>query len=208
MAWHDIEQNTQEWELLRLGKITASQFAAVMTESPGVFGETAQKYALSLALERITGKKSVNQVKTFHMKRGHEQESIARELYESQYFYEVDNGGFYDCGFYGDSPDGRITDSGLLEIKSVTATVQYNTLIRNNYDPVYHWQIVGHLHCSGREWCDYVSYCADFPAGKQLLVYRVNRNDVLKDMKILAERLVSFNAIVNEKVNQINSLEI
>lgn len=208
MPWINIEQNSEEWELLRLGKITASQFGVVISESTSLTGKTAKDYALKLALERINGSKSVNQIKTLHMKRGHAQEQTARELYESQYFYTVDNGGFYDCGFYGDSPDGRIADNGLLEIKSVTAPVQYSTLMHNNYDPVYHWQIVGHLYCSGREWCDYASYCADFPVGKQLLVYRVNRKDVLKDIEILAERLLAFNELVNEKVNQINAIEI
>lgn len=208
MAWINVEQNTQEWEELRLGKITASQFGAVINESTSLVGKTARDYALKLALERIKGSKSVNQVKTFHMKRGHEQEPIAKALYESQYFYTVDNGGFYDCGFYGDSPDGRIADNGLIEIKSVTAPVQYETLIRNSYDSVYHWQIIGHLYCSGREWCDYASYCADFPDGKQLLVYRIHRKDVLKDIEILAERLIAFNKLVNEKVNQVNAFEL
>ena len=42
------------------------------------------------------------------MDRGHEWEPVAKDLYEWETFYKVDNGGFYELGEYGDSPDGNI----------------------------------------------------------------------------------------------------
>lgn len=203
MTWVDVEQNTDEWQLFRLGKITASKFGVVMEDIYDRFGKTAHKYALKLALERINNRQSSNQIKTFHMKRGHLQEPTARYLYESQYFYNVTNGGFFDHGFYGDSPDGLVGTDGTVEIKSVIDSVQFATLKRQNYDSVYRWQMIGHIHCSGREWCDFVSYCADFPEGKQLLVYRMYRNDVEKDIEILKSRLEKFNKLVETKMQEI-----
>lgn len=207
MKWHNIEQNTDEWLNLRLGKITASQFGVVMAESLGVFTDTAHKYALKLALERINKSSSLNQIKTYHMKRGHQQEPIARALYQSQYFYEVKDGGFFDGGFYGDSPDGLVSINGTVEIKSVIDTVHYATLKRGSYDPTYHWQIVGHLDCTNRDWCDFISYCADFPVGKQILVYRVNRIDVEKDIEILRNKRIEFNNLVESKAAEINAIQ-
>ncbi|XKM12699.1 YqaJ viral recombinase family protein [Orbaceae bacterium ac157xtp] len=198
MKWIDIEQNTNEWLAVRLGKITASQFGVVMVDSAGNFGATAQKYALKLALERINGKSSSNQVKTYHMKRGHEQEPIARQLYEQEYFTRVKNGGFFDCEYYGDSPDGLVGVDGIIEIKSVIDSVHYDNLIRESYDPNYKWQIIGHLECTGRDWCDFVSYCADFPPESQIIVYRIHKHEVEAEIKLLAERREKFNLYVED----------
>lgn len=198
MKWLNIEQNTDEWLAVRLGKITASQFGVVMSDSAGNFGTTAQKYALKLALERINKKRSLNQVKTYHMKRGHEQEPIARQLYEQLYFTTVKNGGFFDGGFYGDSPDGLVGINGIIEIKSVIDSVHYDNLTRETYDPEYKWQIIGHLECTGRDWCDFISYCADFPEESQIIVYRIHRNEVEAEIKLLAERREKFNLYIEE----------
>ncbi len=127
------------------------------------------------------------------------QEAIA--LYEAQYFTDVRGGGFFDCGYYGDSPDGLVGVTGTVEVKSVIAKVHYATFLRGSHDPAYHWQIVGHIDCSDRDWCDFVSYCADFPEGKQIIVYRIEREDVMRDIEILSERRERFNESV-ERIRQ------
>ncbi|EDH6028607.1 YqaJ-like viral recombinase, partial [Salmonella enterica subsp. enterica serovar Agama] len=101
MIWHDVEQNSEEWELLRLGKVTASNFGLIMANEGGAFGEPAKRYALQIALEQIKGCKSELTYSNEHMERGHEQEPIARMLYEERYFIDVDNGGFFDHDTYG-----------------------------------------------------------------------------------------------------------
>lgn len=30
MQWYNVQQNTEEWDTLRLGKVTASQFSSFM----------------------------------------------------------------------------------------------------------------------------------------------------------------------------------
>jgi hypothetical protein len=132
------------------------------------------------------------------MERGHEQEPIARMLYEEQYFCEVLNGGFFDCGEYGDSPDGRVGTKGIVEIKSVEAHVHYATLRRGSFDPAYRWQLVGHLDCTGADWLDYVSFCADFPEDHQLIVYRLTRKDCQDEMGRLAARRAEFLKLVEK----------
>ena len=205
--WHDVEQNSDEWENLRLGKITSSNFDIIMANYGKAFGESAKKYALKLALERIKNSKSEYNYSNAHMERGHEQEPIARMLYEDLYFTEVTNGGFFDCGFYGDSPDGLVGDDGFIEIKSVVDTTHYANIKRGTIDPSYKWQVIGHLDCTGREWCDFISYCADFPENTQILVYRMHRHQVEQEIKMLRERREKFNKYVEQIKQQILSIE-
>lgn len=201
--WHDVEQNSEEWENLRLGKITSSNFNIIMANYGKAFGEPAKKYALKLALERIKNCKSEYNYSNAHMERGHEQEPIARMLYEDLYFTEVTNGGFFDCGFYGDSPDGLVDNDGVIEIKSVIDTTHYANIKRGSIDPSYKWQVIGHLDCSGREWCDFISYCADFPETSQLIVYRIYRKDVIEEIKMLSERRKLFNDLIKNLIREI-----
>lgn len=198
MGWHDVEQNSEEWFALRVGKATASSFGKFMANYGKAFGDPAKRYALQLALERITGLKAEFSFQSDDMERGHVQEPVARELYESAQFVTVTNGGFFDCGAYGDSPDGLVGKDGVLEIKSVTAGVHYDTLKRESFDPAYRWQLVGHLDCSGRDWVDFASYCSDFPEPAQLIVYRQDRDDFKEELLQLAERRAEFLELVNK----------
>ncbi|AZS50433.1 YqaJ-like viral recombinase [Entomomonas moraniae] len=203
MIWHNIQQNSEEREQLRLGKVTASNFGTIMANDSGAFGETAKRYALQLALEIINNQKAEYSFTNQHMERGHEQEPIARMLYENEYFIDVTNGGFFDCGDYGDSPDGLVNDDGVIEIKSVIASTHYATLKRKSFDPSYRWQLIGHLDCTGRDWVDFISYCSDFPEHKQLIVYRLNRSECEQDIERLVNRRKMFIELVKNTVKEV-----
>jgi hypothetical protein len=203
MIFHDVEQNTDEWLGLRVGKATASNFSCFMANDGKAFGEPAKKYALQIALEIDTGRKAEYSFSNEHTERGHEQEPVARMLYEQEYFTDVLNGGFFDCGDYGDSPDGLVNEDGVVEIKSVIAPTHYATLRRGSFDPAYRWQLVGHLDCTGRDWVDFISYCADFREDRQLIVHRLHREDCLEEIERLNERRTEFLALVRETLNSI-----
>lgn len=201
MIFHDVQQNTETWECLRLGKATASNFATFMANDGKAFGDPAKRYALQLALEIETGRKAAHGFSNEHTERGHEQEPLARMLYEQENFVDVLNGGFFDCGDYGDSPDGLVGTDGVIEIKSVLAPTHYGTLQRGSFDPAYRWQLVGHLDCTGRDWVDFVSYCADFPERNQLIVYRLHRRDCEFEIARLRARRDEFLKLVRETLN-------
>ncbi len=176
--FHDIEQNTDEWLDLRVSNLTGSTVKEVMANYGKAFGEPAKKRAISLARERVTGKRSI--IPTFknaHMERGHEQEPIARRLYEEANFVTVSNGGFFEVGGLGCSPDGLVFNDGLIEIKSVIDTVHYKTIERGGFDPAYKWQIYFNLMVTGREWIDFISFCADYPEETQLYTHRTYAKD-------------------------------
>jgi hypothetical protein len=199
----DVQQNTPEWDDLRLGKATASQFSTFMAHDGKAFGEPAKRYALRIALERLTGRKAEYSFKNDDMERGHEQEPVARMLYEETHFIDVGNGGFFDHGEYGDSPDGLVGNDGIVEIKSVIAPTHWANVERGSFDPSYRWQLIGHIDCTGRNWVDFVSYCSDFPADKQLLVYRLTRDEVQEELRRLSERRSEFLALVNSTIEKI-----
>jgi len=194
--FHDVAQNTDEWQALRLGKATASNFACFMANFGKDFGDPAKRYALQIALERMTGKKAEHSFSNEHMERGHEQEPVARMLYAEETFSEVLNGGFFDCGDYGDSPDALISKDGLIEVKSVIASTHYANILRGTFDPAYKWQLVGHLDCSDRAWVDFVSYCSDFPQGSQLFIHRLWAEECKDELGMLRQRRADFLGLV------------
>jgi hypothetical protein len=192
----DVEQNSDEWFELRAGRLTSSKLGVVMANYGKAFGEPAKKYAVNIAIEQITGEPIPSTFTNAHMERGHEQEPIARELYENNTFSDVTNGGFFDCGFIGCSPDGMVYDDGVIEIKSVIASVQFANVKRGSVDPAYYWQCVGNLKFTGRQWLDFVSYSSEFPVDRQLFVYRIYAADLAAEFDKINMRVNEFKNLV------------
>ena len=162
------------------------------------FGEPAKQLAIDIALAQVTGKAQDNNYSNEHMERGHEQEPIARQRYEEGYFCDVLNGGFFDNGFTGCSPDGLVGEDGVIEIKSVIPSVQYKTVKRGTFDPAYRWQLIFNLRETGRSWIDYISFCMDFPENKKLFVQRINKSELIKEFEQIDLRLIEFKSLVDE----------
>lgn len=203
MTFYDVEQNTDAWMALRLGKATCSNFGCFMANDGKAFGDPAKAYALQIALEIDTGRKAEYSFSNEHTERGHEQEPLAKMLYEEENFVTVANGGFFCWGTYGDSPDGLIGSDGVLEIKSVGAKTHYATLMRKSFDPAYRWQLVGHLDCTERAWVDFASFCAEFSEGRQLIVHRLYRDDYADELSRLRQRRADFLGLVQETLKNI-----
>jgi len=193
--FHDIEQNTDEWLSMRGGRLTSSKLAVIMANYGKAFGEPAKKYAVNIAIEQITGNAIASTYSNEHMERGHEQEPIARMMYEGETFSVVENGGFFCTDFIGCSPDG-LPSGGVIEIKSVIASVHYSNIKRQGVDPAYRWQCIGNLKFTGRDWLDFVSYCSEFPLDKQLFVHRIKKEDLEKEFKMIDDRVAEFKELV------------
>ena len=202
--WHNIDQNNDSWLDLRIGKVTGSSIGKVMANYGKAFGAPAKKLAVNLALERITGKRvAKDEFKNSHMDRGHEEEPIARMLYEDTYFTDITNGGFYDNDRTGCSPDGHIGKTGLAEIKSVIATTHYETVRRGGYDPSYKWQYIFKIRESGVEWLDFIEFCSSYPKGNKLYVYRIMKELVLPELEQIKLRLVEFEIMMKSVTQNI-----
>jgi hypothetical protein len=175
LKFYDVEQNEDAWYALRAGKLTSSNLGKVMANYGKAFGEPAKKLAVQIAIEQITGNPISSDYSNAHMERGHEQEPIARMMYEDETFSTVSNGGFYGSDTLGCSPDGLVFDEGVIEIKSVIEGVHFANVKRQNVDPAYKWQCIGNLKLTGRDWLDFVSYCSTYPPDNQLFIYRLHK---------------------------------
>ncbi len=196
--FHDVEQNIDSWLAMRGGKLTSSNMGKVMANFGKAFGDPAKKLAVNIAIEQITGQPISSDYSNDHMERGHEQEPLARMAYEDEHFCKVSNGGFFASDFVGCSPDGLVFDVGVIEIKSVIASVHYANVKRGGIDPAYKWQCIANLKFTGRDWLDFISYCPDFPAGKQLYTYRLYPAQVTEEYTMLETRIAEFKKLVDE----------
>lgn len=173
MIYHNIQQNTDEWYQLRLGKFTASMFKDVMAK------ETTATYTnviYQVVYEKLTGE-ITNGYTNEWMERGKELEPEARLWYELN-FDEVLNGGFFCDDWVGASSDGLIGTEGLIEIKCPKPSTHIQYLIDNELPSIYQWQVQGQLYVTDRKWCDFVSY---HPRLKPLVIR------VMRDEKMIAE---------------------
>lgn len=194
--FYDIEQNSDLWYEMRGGKLTSSKLPTIMSNLGKAFGEPAKKYAVNVAIEQITGNPIPSDYSNAHMERGHEQEPIARALYEDLMFCTVSNGGFFDLGNIGCSPDGLVDDDGVIEIKSVIAHVHFANIKRNKVDPAYYWQCVGNLKFTDRKWLDFISYSVEFPESNQLFVHRMYASELETEFNVIDERVLQFMELV------------
>lgn len=209
--WHNIEQNTEEWLDLRVGKITSSGVAKIMANLGKGFGDPAKRYAIQLARERVTGMRSKSgRIYTSDMQRGDDMEPVARSAYEEYYMHahrdliSAREGGFFEMGNLGDSPDAIIGSppkriDGVLEIKCPSDEQHYDCIsgkFKFGYPPMYRWQIYHHLNVTRAKWCDFVSYNPDF--GKaELYVYRIWPNSEVMDT--MNDRIAEFEELVSER---------
>ncbi len=211
MPWIDVEQNTDEWMDLRVGRIGGSTIGKIMANYGKAFGNPAKDAATRIALEKIRGKSFEDGYSNAHMERGHEQEPIARKLYEDTYFCDVSNGGYYALNEdMGCSPDGLVYYDGVVEIKSVIETVHFSTIKRGAFDPSYKWQLLFNLSVASQEedrrWIDYVEFCSTFPEGKKLFVQRITRDEYSDEYTMMRTRLSEFRDLVSEKMAIIEAL--
>jgi predicted phage-related endonuclease len=196
MKFYNIDQNSEEWDGLRLGKFTASTFSDLFMDK-----KTAgyQKAIIKVAYEIVTGE-SEESYNNKWMQRGHEKEPFARENYELLTFNQLENGGFYEYSeFIGASPDAKIIgQNGGCEFKCPSFQVYNEYLETKKIPKSYYWQIHGQLLCTGWDFIDYMPYSS--PKLKQILI-RVERddkvlellksklNECIEEVKILVERI-------------------
>lgn len=177
----EIIQGSPEWMALRVGKVSASRVSDVLAKIKTGEASTRKNYKAELVCERLTGQKTET-FTTKAMSDGVEREPIARALYESKFGVFVDEVAFIDhptIPMSGASPDGLVGEDGLCEIKSPQRATHLSYLldgvVPSQYIPQMNWQMA----CTGRKWCDFISYNPDFPEYLQIFVIRHHRDNVV-----------------------------
>lgn len=174
-----MEQRTDEWFSARLGKVTASRIADVCARTKTGWGASRKNYMAELIVERLTGKRNEGFTNAA-MQWGTDQEPEARLAYEFYRNAEVIETGFVphpSIAETGASPDGLVGADGLVEIKCPNTATHLETLDGTTLPEKYFLQIQWQLVCTGREWCDFVSFDPRLPESMRLFVERVKRED-------------------------------
>lgn len=176
-----MEQGSTEWRMARLGKVTASRVADVIAKTKSGYSASRANYAAELVAERLTGVAAEGYMNAA-MQWGVEKEDEARAAYEFMTGIVIEQVGFVphpSLPDTGASPDGLAGDDGLVEIKCPNTATHIATLTGGKVPEKYITQMMWQMACTGRQWCDFISYDPRLPERMRLFVYRVHRDDAL-----------------------------
>lgn len=175
---NDAPQGSEAWRLARCGSVGASDAPKVVRRTKSGYSADRANLMAAKLLERLTGK-PVEIRKTAAMIQGTEREPIARLTYSVIKGVEVEEVGLVahpNVKWSHASSDGFVGTTGLIEIKAPELSAHLDTLrtktISNDHIVQMQWQMA----CTGRQWCDFVSYNPDFPPAMQLWIKRVHRD--------------------------------
>lgn len=166
MIVHDCKQGSPEWNRLRLGIPTASEFECLVTPTGKI-----SKQRTAYLCKKLAGRfgYEVDNISTAGLTWGHEMEPHAATAYEIINKVETHIVGFVttDDGRVGASPDRLVGDEGLLQIKcpytpythlEYLVSPKHQALVQEHYP-----QVQGEMLVTGRRWCDLVSFHPGLP---------------------------------------------
>lgn len=199
------EQRTPEWHDLRAGKVTASRLGDVIAKlKTGGSSERRKAYMVELIAERLSGS-ALEKFQSPAMRWGAEYEAMARHAYEFRTDREVLEVGFIPHPTIPDSgasPDGFVDDDGLVEFKCPTLTTHVETLLAREVPEEHLPQIHRQMACTGRAWCDFVSFDPRLPEDTRFFVRRVERDEAR-----IAELEKEVSAFLSELETKIQQLK-
>jgi putative phage-type endonuclease len=194
-----IEQGTEAWFQMRLGKITASRITDVIAQVKSGEAAGRENYRIELVCERLTGKPTEGFTNA-HMERGTELEPFARAWYEVETGEFVKQVPFVDHPTIknaGASPDGIIGE-GLIEIKCPMAKTHIKYLLEDRVPAKYMPQMAWQMACTHSKWVDFVSYCPELPADMQMFIKRYERDDAY--IAELEAKVIEFDTEVEQMI--------
>lgn len=205
MSPADIEQRSEAWIQIRLGKVTASRIADVCACTKTGWGASRKNYMAELVAERLTGTKSEGFTNAaMQWGTDHEPEArIAYEFYRDATVVEVGFVPHPSIAETGASPDGLVGEDGLVEIKCPNTATHLDTLLGASLPDKYFLQMQWQLACTGRQWCDFASYDPRLPESMRLFVDRVKRDDVA--IKAVEKDVADFLNELRDTVHRLRS---
>lgn len=174
-----MEQRTPEWYAARLGKVTASRVADVMAKTKTGYSASRNNYMAQLICERLTGKPT-DTFSNAAMQRGTGLEPMARSFYEVKNDLLVIESGLVvhpEIESFGASPDGLVEVVGLVEIKCPNTWTHIETLKSGKPKSEYITQMQAQMACTGRAWCDFVSFDDRLPDDLAYFQTRIERDE-------------------------------
>lgn len=196
-----MPQGSPEWLAARAGKVTASRINDVMAAKTTA---AYRDYRAQIVAEILTGQPQESGFTNAAMQWGTEQEKFARVEYEMLCNWTVDEVGLVihptiEQG--AASPDGLVSTDGLVEIKCPKTATHLQTLVDKKQPRQYENQMLWQMACTGRQWCDFVSYDPRLPEDLQLFVHRFDRDE--KRIEEIEAAVKQFLSEVDEMIDKI-----
>jgi len=175
----EAEQGSPDWYAARCGKVTASKIADMLARTKSGWGASRANYAAQLVAERLTGTVTESYTNAA-MQWGKVHEAEAIDAYTFYRDLPVTRIGFVmhpSIDESGASPDGLVGTDGLIECKCPLTNTHIETLLGSSVPAKYEAQMLWQMACTGRSWCDFVSYDPRMPESMRLFVRRMHRDD-------------------------------
>lgn len=202
-----MEQRTDEWYRARCGQLGASQISKALAKGRnGAESSTRRNLLAELVAMRLTGQ-APEGFTNKAIEHGIEYEPIARALYEIKSGLDVLEDGWIphpSIEWTGCSPDGLVSDKGLVEIKCPNTATHIDYLLAGVVPSEYQNQMLWQMECTGRNWCDFVSFDPRLPEKLQLFVVRFNHEE--SRLKEIREEVIKFLIEVQSTVEKLSAL--
>ena len=202
-----LVQRSEPWFQACIASVGSSRVHDIIAKGAGGAPSASRKNLLAqIVVETLTGKSASSGFKTAAMDQGTEREPETKREYTFMTGNEI-----VDVGMVlhptiprtHASLDGIIGDDGFYEGKAPEVAEHMRMLLGGKIKAAYETQVTWGFACSGRKWCDWVSYNPDFPVEMQLFRVRIQRDpariieleaEVRKFMKDMDEAVAALKA--------------
>ena len=185
-------QCSDEWFKAHKGRVSASHATAIANVGKGLdtyILETMANYYSSGEKEHFSNQ---------HTDRGNELEPLARDMFELETDYKVQQVGLVEYNDYVCcSPDGLIDEDGGLEIKCVDDKKYFEILMDGEkaIDSGYRWQCLMNLLITERKWWKLCYYNPNFE--RSLIIFTI-----LPDQEKFKALLTGF-SVAEQKIKEL-----
>lgn len=180
MKIHDVEQGTDAWMRVRIGKVTASELDQLVT--PKFAERTGQmpfSYLCKKVAEAYRGKPLMeDDFSSYDTEQGQLLEMEARKCFCFEFAEtKLRNVGFceHDGGRFGCSPDALIGEDSGCEIKCPKSKTHVRYILEGKLPDDYAAQVHGSIYATGAKSWTFFSYARRFPP----FVLKVERDEVI-----------------------------
>lgn len=201
-------QGTDEWRADKIGKVGASRVADIIARTKTGYSASRANYMAELIAERLTGVPAERYTNKA-MEWGVETEAEARIAYEFMAGLPVEQVGFIPhprIANAGASPDGLVGQDGLVEIKCPNTATHLDALLGGSVAEKYVTQMQWQMACTGRAWCDFVSFDPRLPERLRTKIKRVQRDAAT--IRELEKAVAEFLEELAAKVARLNGLNV
>lgn len=175
---HDVEQRSEEWRALRIGRLTASRAADMTATIKSGEAAARRNLRVQLVLERLTGRSHEKSFVSRAMEVGIEREDDALSVYEAVSGRIVRRSGFltHPTLMAGCSLDGYLGDyDRLVSVKCRQPAAHLDFLRTGRIPTDALMQMIHELWITGAQEHEYFSWNPDFPEplqAKSVVIHR------------------------------------